>query len=173
MARRHHRYHRRHRRHNPLGLSKGVVTDAAYTAAGALGSLWLGGLVPNFSTGWAGVATTGAAGLAISFAGGLLGVNPKAREELLTGGLTATIIRALHELGVAKNIGLGMYAPSYFSVPTSSSQYLQSAQPSYAFRRGAGSIFFPGPGAVPALPAPAGVSGMGFHRFRSRYAGNY
>ena len=73
---------------------------------------------------------------------------------------------------IPKNIGLGLYAPSYFAVPTASSQYLQAAQPTYGFRRGAGTIFFPGPGGVPALPA-AGVSGMGYHRFRSRYAGNY
>lgn len=172
MARHHRHHHRHHRRHNPFGISKGVVTDAAYSAAGALGALWLGSMFPQFTTGWAGVATTAAAAAAISFGSGAVGLGGKAREELLTGGLTATIIRALHELGVAKNIGLGMYAPSYFAVPTSSSQYMQSAAPGYAFRRGAGTVYFPGPGGLPALPA-AGVSGMGYHRFRSRYAGNY
>jgi hypothetical protein len=40
-----------------------------------------------------------------------------------------------------------MYAPSWFAVPTPSSQYLQAAQANMGpFRRGAGTIFSPGPG---------------------------
>lgn len=171
MAKHHRRHRHHHRRHNPFGISSGVVKDAAYSAAGALGALWLGSMFPNFATGWAGVAATGGAALAMGFGGKFIG-GAKASEELLKGGLTATIIRALHELGVAKNIGLGLYAPSWFSVPTSSSQYLQAAQGNVPFRRGAGTIFFPGPQGQPVLPA-AGVSGLGYHRFRSRYAGNY
>jgi hypothetical protein len=170
----HKHYHRRHR-HNPFGIGKGVFMGAAWSAAGALGALWAGSLFPQFSAGWAGVLTTGAAAVAISLGSGLVGGGATAKEELLKGGLTATIIRALHEMGVAKNIGLGLYAPSWFGVPTASSQYLQASQANIGpFRRGAGTIFFPGPGGamVPAAPPP-GVSGLGFHRFRSRYAGNY
>jgi hypothetical protein len=146
------------------------MTDAAYSATGALGSLWLAGMFPQFSTGWTGVLATAASAVGISFAGSFLG-GAKAREEMLKGGLTATIIKALHEVGVAKNLGLGLYAPSWFSVPTASSQYLQSTIPGYNFRRGAGTIYMQGPGG--AIVPAAGVSGMGFHRFRSRYAGNY
>jgi len=40
-----------------------------------------------------------------------------------------------------------MYGSSWFGVPTGSSQYLQSSQANLGpFRRGAGTIFFPGPG---------------------------
>jgi hypothetical protein len=167
---RHHRHHHRRRRHNPFGLSGGVVKDAAFNAAGALGSLFLAGFVGQ--SGWADVAVTGAAAVAASFAGKFVG-GASASEELLKGGLTATIIKALHQAGFAKSIGLGLYAPSWFGVPTASSQYLQASQANMGpYRRGAGTIFFPGPGGAPALP-PAGVAGMGFHRFRSRYAGNY
>ena len=167
-----HKRHRRHgrRRHNPFGITGSVIKDAGYNAAGALGSLYLASMFSQ--TGWAGVGITAAASVAAFFGGKML-LGAPAGEEILKGGLTATIIRALHQAGVAQSIGLGMYAPSWFSVPTSSSQYLQSAAPGMQFRRGNGSIFFPGPGSVPALPAPSGVSGMGFHRFRSRYAGNY
>ena len=184
MAKYRRKHHHHRRRHNPFGLSSAVVTDAAYNAAGALGSLWLTGLVPNFSSGWMGVGATGGAAVAMSFVGKMFG-GARASEELLKGGLTATIIKALHQLGVASNLGLGLYAPSWFGVPTASSQYLQAAAANMGpYRRGAGTIFFPGPGALQALPAAggtaihpaavaAGVSGMGFHRFRSRYAGNY
>ncbi len=168
----HHRRHRHHRRrHNPFGISGSVVKDAAFSAAGALGSLWLGSMLPNFSTGWAGVAATGGAALVMGFGGKFVG-GAKASEELLKGGLTATIIKALHELGVAKNIGLGLYAPSWFAVPTASDQYARAAAPGMNFNRGAGTIYFPGPAGRPVLP-PAGAAGLGYHRFRSRYAGNY
>jgi len=110
---------------------------------------------------------------AMSFGGKFVG-GARASEELLKGGLTATIIKALHQMGVASSIGLGLYAPSWFGVPTASSQYLQASQANLGpYRRGAGTIFFPGPGGSLVQAAPAGVSGMGFHRFRSRYAGNY
>ena len=169
----HHKRHHRHgrRRHNPFGISGSVIKDAGLNTAGALGSLWLSSLLGM--TGWAGVGTTAAAALA-AFFGGKMALGASAGEEILKGGLTATIIRALHQAGVAQSIGLGMYVPSYFPTPTSSTQFLQAAAPGMQFRRGNGAIYFPGPGSAPALPpAPAGVSGLGFHRFRSRYAGNY
>ncbi len=40
-----------------------------------------------------------------------------------------------------------MYGPSCFGAPTASSQYLQASQANLGpYRRGAGTIFFPGPG---------------------------
>jgi hypothetical protein len=173
------KHHRHHYRRNPFGLSSGVVVDAGYNAAGALAALYLSGMLSTL-TGWAGVAATGGAAVALGFGGKML--SAKAGEELLKGGLTATIIKALHQLGVAQSIGLGLYQPSWFSIPTSSDQYLRAAAPGMAWNRGAGSIFFPGPGGAPAMALPAGVhpaaaaaslKGLGFHRFRSRYAGNY
>lgn len=152
VAKHHKHYRRHHRRHNPFGISSGVIKDAAYNAAGALGALALAGMFPSFSTGWAGVAATGAATVAASFAGRAV-VGAKEAEEILKGSLTATIIRAVHQAGVFKSITLGSYVRSYFTVPTSSDAY--------------------GRAAFPALPAAKGVSGLGYHRFRSRYAGNY
>jgi hypothetical protein len=167
---RHHHHHRHHRRSNPFGISSGVVKDAVYNSGGALGSLWLAGQF-NMS-GWAGVGATAAAAVAASFAGKMIG-GPSAGEEVLKGGLTATIISALHLAGFAKSLGLGLYAPSWFAVPTASNQYLRSypgAVP--GANRGAGTIVL-GPGGQLVAVPPAGASGMGFHRFRSRYAGNY
>lgn len=159
MAKRYKRHHH-HRRSNPFGISKGVVVDAGYNAAGALASLWLSNQVPSLSSGWTGVAATGAAAVAASFAGKFVG-GPRASEELLKGGLTATIIKALHQLGVAQSIGLGLYSPSWFAVPTNSNAYMRT----YAGNLNSAPVM--------ALPAAKGVGGMGFHRFRSRYAGNY
>jgi hypothetical protein len=171
--RRHHRHHRRRR--NPFGVTGGTLKDAAYVAVGAVGASALPGMVaPSQSTGWAGVALTAASAVAVSFGARMIG-GQAAAAEALKGGLAAAVIRAVHEAGFAKNLGLGLYAPSWFGIPTSSSQYLQAAQGNLGpYRRGYGTIFFPGPGA-PALPAapPAGVAGMGYHRFRSRYAGGY
>jgi hypothetical protein len=173
----HKKHHHSYRRRNPFGVSGEVVKDAAYSSVGALGSLFL---ASQFSqSGWAGVGITGAASVALLFAGKFLG--QKAGEEMFKGGLTATIIRALHQAGVASNIGLGLYSPSWFGVPTSSDQYLRAYQANLGpGNRGQGTIFFPGPGGtmLPAAALPPGhpaakLSGMGFHRFRSRYAGNY
>jgi hypothetical protein len=155
-----HRHHHHRRRRNPFGISKGVIVDAGYNAAGALGSLWLTNLLPSFASGWTGVAATAGAAIVASYAGKMVG-GARASDELLKGGLTATIIKALHQLGVAQSLGLGLYSPSQFYVPTSSNAYMRTY--------GTGNSNRP-----IALPAPAaGVHGMGFHRFRSRYAGNY
>jgi hypothetical protein len=110
-------------------------------------------------TGWAGVAATAAIAVGEGVVGKALG--PGAAEELLKGGLTAAIIQALKQLGVAP-AGLGLYTPGYFAVPTSSDQYLRTLKSPY-------------PQMVPALPAAAGAGKSGLHgyRFRSRFAGNY
>lgn len=51
---------------------------------------------------------------------------------------------------------MGLYARSWFGVPTSSSQYLRASQANLApYPRGAGTIFFPGP------PDGAGIGGLG------------
>ena len=180
MAKRYHKkHHHHHRRHNPLGISGGVLTDAAVNAGGALGSLYLSGLIPT--SGWMSVLATGGAGVLLSQGGKMLGLSARTSEELLKGGLTALIIKTLHQMGVAQNIGLGLYSPSLFAIPTASDQYLRAAAATDGgYRRGAGSIWFPGPQGLalpaaihPAAAAAAGMKGLGFHRFRSRYAGNY
>jgi hypothetical protein len=172
MAKHHHRHHRHHRRSNPFGISSGVVKDAVYSSGGAIGALFLASQL-NMS-GWAGVGATAAASVAASFLGKMVG-GPAAAEEVLKGGLTATIISAIHQAGFAKNLGLGLYAPSWFGVPTVSSQYLRANNGNMPGRQGAGTLFAVGAGGalVPVAAPPPGVSGMGFHRFRSRYAGNY
>jgi len=188
VAHRKNRHHHHYRARNPLGITGKVVKDAAFVTGGALGSLFLAGQFSSVS-GWAGVGVTGAAALAMLFAGKMFGA--ETGEELFKGGLVATIISALHQAGFASNLGLGLYSPSWFGVPTASDQYLRAYGANMLpANRGAGTIFFPGPGgtlipaAAPALPpgthpaaaaaaAASGKSGMGFHRFRSRYAGNY
>jgi len=148
MAKHHHHYRRRR---NPLGISVGVVKDAAYGAAGALGSLFLAGKF-NLS-GWMGVLGTGAASVAVSFAGKFVG-GAKASEELLKGGLIATLISAVHQAGFASSLGLGLYGRSAFAVPTVSDQFLRTP-----------------PGVVAMLPPASRLSGMGaYPRYRSRYS---
>lgn len=151
---RHRRHHHHRRRRNPFGISGGVFKDAAYNAAGALGSLYVAGFLGQ--SGWLDVAATGGAAVAVSFAGKFVG-GESAREELLKGGLTATIIKAVHQAGMLKNLGLGLYASSYFPVPTGSDAYGRTAIP------------WP---VAPALPA-AGMSGLGAGRYRSRYVARY
>src|SRR5271170_3543157 len=150
----HKKHHQHYRRRNPLGVSGTVVKDAAVSAAGALGSLFLAGQF-GVSNPWAGVGITAAAAFGLLFAGKFIA--PTAGEELFKGGLTATIISALHAAGIAKSIGLGLYSPSYFAVPTAGDQYMRNYAPGMTGNRGSGTIFFPGPGGVPipALP-PAG-----------------
>jgi len=169
MAKHRHHHHRRSRR-NPFGISSGVVKDAVYSSGGALGSLYLAGLF-NMS-GWAGVAAVGGSAVAASFLGKMIG-GPTAADEVLKGGLTATIISAVHQAGFAKNLGLGLYSPSWFGVPTASSQYLRAYPGNAPGNQGAGTVFTRGGSFPVAVVPPPGVSGMGFHRFRSRYAGNY
>lgn len=184
MARHHHHHHHRHGHHrlNPFGLSANVIKDSAYNAAGALGSMFIAGKVGQ--TGWMDIAATAASAVGLSWLGKSMGGS--SGEEMLKGGLTATLIKALHQFGFAT--GLGLYAPSWFGVPTASSQYLRAYNANLGpAPRGQGTIYVanggqlmpatvvPGPGGAPlALPAgPHGTAGMGYHRFRSRYAGNY
>ena len=170
--RRHHR--RRHHRRNPLGLSGGVVKEAAYVAAGAVGAAALPGMVaPSFSTGWGGVAASAITAVGLGVVGKMVG---DTSGDMLKGGLAITVLKALNQAGI-KTPGLGLYAPSWFGIPTASSQYLQAAAGNMGpYNRGGGTIFFPGPGSLVA-PAPAAAGGkganLGYHRFRSRYAGGY
>lgn len=165
--RKHRHHHRRHRR-NPLGLSGGLVKEAAFVAAGAVGAAALPGMIaPSFSTGWTGVLASGAAAIAMGFATKMLGDH---NSDAVKGGLAITVLKALKQAGI-NTPGLGLYAPSWFGIPTASSQYLVAAngnQPGY--NRGGGTIIFPGPAGPP--PAPV-KSNLGYHRFRSRYAGSY
>jgi hypothetical protein len=173
----HHHHHRHHHGRNPFGISGGVVKDAAWVAGGAIAAAALPNMVaPTFAGGWTGVFAKAAASVAASFLGRMVG-GPTAAAEALKGGLAITLLAALKQGGV--NVpGLGLYAPSWFGIPTASSQYLQAAagnQP--GFNRGGGTIIFPGPQGpvvVPATPANvAAKSALGYHRFRSRYAGSY
>jgi len=148
MAKRHH--HRSRRRHNPFGISGNVVKDAAYVAAGAVGSPIIAGMLGQ--TGWLNVAATAAAAVALSFAGKFVG-GASAQEEILKGGLSAAILSALKQSAIGASLGLGSYVPSYFAIPTASDAYGRVASP-YA-----------------ALPAPAarGGSMSGYTRYRSRF----
>lgn len=190
--RRNRSHHRSNRRRNPFGVRGTVISDSLFTAVGALG-IPFGVSMLNLS-GWADVGATFAASAVAPMIAKVAGLGQAQAEEVMKGGIAASIIKAAHQLGFAKNLGLGLYAPSWFGVPTASSQYLQAAGANlYPWRRGQGTIFFPGPNGtmVPgtAVPGPGGVpavvpalpphngggggAGMGFHRFRSRYAGNY
>jgi hypothetical protein len=166
MAYHHRKHHRRHRR-NPLGLSTGLVKEAAFVAAGAVGSAALPGMIaPSFSTGWTGVLASGAVAVGLKMVGGSVG------DDMLKGGLAITLLKALKALGI-NTPGLGLYAPSWFGIPTASSQYLQAASGNMpGFNRGGGTIVFPGPAGAP-VAVPAKGAGVGYHRFRSRYAGGY
>lgn len=192
MARHYRRKNKHHRRRNPFGMRGTVISDSLFTAVGALGIPFAVGML-NLS-GWADVgATFGVSALAPMVAR-VAGLGAGPAEEVMKGGIAASIIKAAHQLGFAKNLGLGLYAPSWFGVPTASSQYLTAYGANLLpAKRGQGTIFFPGPNGqmlpgtvapgpggvpavVPALPphqVATGSSGMGFHRFRSRYAGNY
>src|SRR5271155_3432435 len=166
-------HHRRHRK-NPLGMSGNLVKEAAFVAAGAVGSAALPSIVaPSLSSGWAGVAASGAAAVAMGFVGKFLGGS--AGEDMLKGGLAITVLKALNAAGI-QTPGLGLYAPSWFGIPTASSQYLQASQGNQpGFNRGGGTIIFPGPGApmlAPPMPGK-GKGALGYHRFPPRYAGGY
>lgn len=172
---RHRRHHRRHHRRNPFGLDGNVFKEAAFVAGGAVGAAALPSMVaPSFSTGWGGVLASGVVAVGLGMAGKIVGDHG---GDMLKGGLAITVLKALKQAGI-NTPGLGLYAPSWFGVPTSSSQYLQASAANMGpYNRGQGTIFFPGPGgtvvAAPAAAAAGPKSHLGYHRFRSRYAGSY
>jgi hypothetical protein len=173
----HRKHHRSRHRKNPLGLSSGIVKEAAFVAAGAVGAAALPGMIaPTFSSGWAGVAASAAAAIGMGFAGKMVGDHG---GDMLKGGLAITVLKALKQAGV-NTPGLGLYAPSWFGIPTASSQYLVASPGNIPVNRGAGTLVATpsGPVLVPAAAGAAAagshVSGrLGYHRFRSRYAGSY
>jgi len=130
----HKKHHHRHHRRNPLGISGGVVKDAAWVAGGAIAAAALPGMIaPSMSTGWTGVVAKAAASVAASFLGRMVG-GPVAAGEALKGGLAITLLAALKQGGV--NVpGLGLYAPSWFGIPTASTQYLQASARVQPWRR--------------------------------------
>ena len=163
--RRRHRHH--HRRRNPLGISGGLVKEAAFVAGGAVAAAALPGMVaPSFSSGWMGVLASGAAAVAAGFVGRMVG-GPAGGADMLKGGLAITVLKALNQAGI-RTPGLGLYAPSAFAIPTSSSQYLRSGGPT-----GGGSLVVGGQVVPIAAAAGAQHGRLGYHRFRSRYAGGY
>lgn len=143
----HHRHHRRHRR-NPFGVSGSLVKDVAFNAAGLAGANF--GATFLGQSGWLDVAATAAAAVAVSMAGKAVAGAP-ASEELLKGGILATLIKVIKQTGIAVP-GLGMYANSYFSAPTSSDAYGRASMPMMALP-----------------PAAKGVAGLGYQRYRSRF----
>lgn len=146
MAKHHRRHHRRHRR-NPLGISGAVVKDVVFNAAGMAGSNFGASFLGQ--SGWLDVAATAGVAVAISYLGHSVAGAP-ASEELLKGGILATLLKAVKQTGVSIP-GLGLYVPTYFSAPTSSDAYGRATAPTIM------------------LPAPKGVAGLGVARFRSRY----
>lgn len=86
---------------------------------------------------------------------------------MLKGGLAITVLKGLNQAGI-RTPGLGLYAPSAFAIPTSSSQYLRSGGPTGGGSLQAGVV-------VPIAAAGGGQQAgrLGYHRFRSRYAGGY
>lgn len=151
---RHHRHHRRHhRRHNPFGVSGTLVKDVAFNAAGlALANFGAGFLNQS---GWLDVAATAAAAVAASWVGKAIAGAP-ASEELLKGGILATLLKAVKQTGISVP-GLGMYAQSYFPVPTASDAYGRASAPVIALPA--------------ATPSPRALAGMRYRsRFQTRFA---
>jgi hypothetical protein len=185
----HHHRHHRHHRHNPFGVRGTVIQDAVMTAAGALGVPYISGMF-NLS-GWGDVLATAAVSAGVPMIARMVGMGGGTAEEVMKGGMAVSVIKAVNQLGF-KTPGLGLYAPSWFGVPTASSQYLRAYNANIGpAPRGQGTLYVPGPGGmlVPAVVAPAGPGGapaalpaggptggggaLGYHRFRSRYQGNY
>lgn len=147
------KHHRRHRRRNPLGVSGSLVKDVAFNAAGLAGANFGASFLGQ--SGWLNVGATIAAALAISMLGKSV-VGAPAAEELLKGGILASLIAATKQAGVAVP-GLSSYVPNYFSAPTSSNAYGVATAPTIM------------------LPAPSGKggSGMSGNRYRSRFQGRF
>jgi hypothetical protein len=147
--------HRRHhrRRHNPMGVSSGLVKDVAFNAAGLAGANFGASFLGQ--SGWLNVGATLGAALAASWIGKAV-VGAPAAEEILKGGILATLIAATKQSGVSIP-GLSSYVPNYFSAPTSSDPYGRATAPTIM------------------LPAPSGKggSGMSGNRYRSRFAGKF
>lgn len=141
---------RHHHRRNPFGVNSSLVKDVAFNAAGLAVANWGASFLGQ--SGWLDVAATAAAAVAASYLGKEVG-GAAASDEILKGGILAALIKAVKQTGVAVP-GLGLYANSYFPVPTSSDAYGRTSAP------------------IALLPAPSGkggVAGMGLPRFRSRF----
>lgn len=151
MARHHRRHHRRHR-HNPFGVSGSVVKEVAFNAAGMAGANFGASFLGQ--SGWLDVAATAAAAVAVSYLGKAVAGAP-ASDELLKGGILAALLKAVKQTGVAIPglSGMGMYANSYFPIPTSSDAYGRASAPMIALP-----------------PSAKGVAGLGVARFRSRFS---
>lgn len=154
MAHRH-RHHHHRRRHNPFGINGSVIKDSLWNSGGLLASLYGAKLLGQ--SGWLDVAATGGAAIAAAFLGKMVG-QASASEEILKGGVSATILKAIGLTGAVNlNLGLGSYVPSYFSAPTASDAYGRATAPTVM------------------LPAPAPTKGLhGAGRlFRGRFASRF
>jgi len=127
-------------------------------------------IAPSFSTGWAGVAASAAAAVGMGFVGKMIG---DTGGDALKGGLAITVLKALKQAGI-NTPGLGLYAPSWFGLPTASDQYLRASAGNIPVNRGAGTLIATPSGPMLVQAPAAGAHGkLGYHRFRSRYAGGY
>lgn len=160
-----HRYkihhHRRHR--NPL--DSGTVVTAAWALGGGVLATWIPATVlPSMSAGWTGVLATGAAAVAIGWAGGKF-LGARAGDGLMIGGLVAFGGKAIAQL-MGKNLVsfMGQYTTTWFGPPYNSTGVLQTTpNPMAALAPAAGS----GGGSTAA--AMSGLLGR-TSRFRSRFA---
>ncbi len=153
MAKHHQHHSRHHSRHNPFGVSGTLVKDVALNAAGLAGANFGASFLGQ--SGWLDVLATAAAAVGIAWAGKAVAGAP-AFEELLKGGILASLIKAIKQTGVSVPgmSGMGLYVNSYFSAPTASDAYGRATAPT---------IMLP-------APAPTGKGGMSGGRFRSRFA---
>lgn len=137
----HHRRHRhnpffgysRRRRHHRNPFDTGTMATAAWALAGGVGASALPAMVvPSMNTGWAGVAATGVAAVAIGWAGEKF-VGAHAGQGLLIGGLVATGGKLIAQL-LGKNLvsfGMGQYTQTWFGPPYNSTGILQNTPNPY------------------------------------------
>jgi hypothetical protein len=137
----HHRHHRhnpffgytRRRKHhrNPFDSST-AVTAAWALAGGVAASAIPAALLPSMNSGWAGVAATGVAAVAIGWAGEKF-AGADAGKGLLIGGLVATGGKLIGQL-LGKNLvtfGMGQYTQTWFGPPYNSTGMLQTTANPY------------------------------------------
>ena len=166
-ARRHVRHYARRR--NP-GVG-GLVTKAAYTIAGAIGTRLIPNLLPSYNTGVMGYALNAGSAFAFSLVGGKI-FGKEAGSYIALGGAVAIVLRILQDFtplgqyAALSGMGdIGIFQPTTFFVPLG-----------VADQKNANVMTMPAQ--MQALAAASkgkgkGVSGMGGSRYgsgASRYA---
>jgi hypothetical protein len=152
MAKRYHvKHHHHHRHRNPFGVSTGVLSQVLWTGAGYVAARALPAMVLSAqNNGWMGYLLNAGTAVVLKMV-----VPGPTGEDLLVGGLVATVTRIVSDTMGAKIAGLsgdpaftlGAYWQSYFAVPTVSDPYGRVSASPYP---------------QPVLAAPAkGMSGPG------------